>query len=294
VDRIIVLSRSRTYTGTRLIQAAARRRGIETVVCDPDSVTVDMTSDGKDGVQLRFHGDPIPLARAVIPRMGSMASEHALRVLEAFEVAGMHVINPAASVRLCGDKFHCALTLQRNGIPVPRTVLLHDSWSVENSLEEVGGLPAVLKLPSGFQGVGTVLCSDMGQLRSVAQLMSGTSPSFMLQEYLDARPGSDVRVIVAGGRHIACIRRTAAPGEFRSNLHQGGSIAREEDPSYIDLGVRVAGLVGADLCAVDIMDGRDGPVVLEVNSSPGFESPRDVLGIDLGEVILDMIPSPST
>jgi len=195
---------------------------------------------------------------------------------------------PSRAVEVARDKAHCLRALADAGLPIPRTALVRQESDVEWAIDAVGGPPVVLKFPRGTHGVGVFLAETLEGARTVLEAMWGVERNLLVQRYVSASAGRDVRLFVVGDDVVAAIGRRAPEGSFRSNLHHGGRAeAIEPDDSLTDLALRAAGALGLRVAGIDVLLSEDGPLLIEANSSPGLEGIEDATGIDVAGTIAD-------
>ena len=198
------------------------------------------------------------------------------------------MVNGSAAIANSRDKLRSLQLLARAGIAVPRTVLTRGKGNIADAVERVGGLPAIIKLRQGTQGIGVMIAHSMAEIGSIADAMWNLGQEILLQEFVAESKGQDVRVLVVGDRAVGAMRRTARKGEFRSNLHRGGEGEKIALPaSYAKCALRTARVLGLEVAGIDLLESASGPLVLEANSSPGFEglekaTEEDIAGIIVG------------
>jgi len=285
--RILILSRNpNLYTTRRLLESAAAA-GHEAIVTDPMACAIACGAEGStifDGAGRR-PWDDIDVA---IPRVGSAASDHAVAVVRALEGRRVAVVNRSVAIARAKDKLTALQRLASFGVPVPKTVMVRQPSQIPAALRAVAGPPAVVKLPQGTQGVGVMLAESEEALDAILNTIWALGQSAIVQEFVAESRGRDLRVLVVGGKAIAAIRRTARPGEFRANLHRGGSgrvvrLAR----GYERVAKQAVQALELDVAGVDLLETRTGPRVIEVNSSPGFEGLEKATGLDVARAIVD-------
>jgi len=227
---------------------------------------------------------------AVIPRIGASITFYGMAVLRQFEMMGVYPLNESVAIGRSRDKLRSMQLLARDGIGLPVTAFAHDPKHTEAVIELVGGAPVVIKLLEGTQGIGVVLADTKRSATSVVEAFRGAKVNILLQEFIKEAGGTDIRAIVVGGKVIAAMKRTGAAGDFRSNLHRGGSaeIIRLS-PEERATAVRAAKSMGLNVCGVDMLRANHGPVVMEVNSSPGLEGVETATGLDVAGKIIDYI-----
>jgi ribosomal protein S6--L-glutamate ligase len=227
---------------------------------------------------------------AVIPRIGASVTFYGMAVLRQFEMMGVYPLNESVAIGRSRDKLRSLQLLARAGVGLPVTAFAHDPKQTEEVLELVGGAPVVIKLLEGTQGIGVVLADTKRSATSVVEAFRGAKVNILLQEFIKEAGGADIRVIVVGGKVIAAMKRTGAKGDFRSNLHRGGSAkVIKLSPEERSTAIRSAKIMGLNVCGVDLLRSNHGPVVMEVNSSPGLEGVENATGLDIAGKIIEYI-----
>jgi len=281
---IAILSRNRQlYSTSRLIEAA-KQRDHEVTIVDPLKCVMDVTSR-RPAVYHR--GELLPRFDAVIPRIGASITFYALAVLRQFEVMGVYPANESVAIGRSRDKLRALQLMARAGVGMPVTAFAHSPDDTKTLVKLVGGAPLVLKLLQGTQGRGVVLAETRQAAESVIDAFRELDANFLVQEFIREAGGADIRAFVIGERVVAAMMRQAKEGEFRSNLHRGGSASLVKlSPQERATALRAAKTLGLNVAGVDIVRGKDGPLVLEVNSSPGLEGIEKATGKDVaGQVI---------
>ena len=282
--RVAVLSRNPNLYSTRRLVEAAQERGHTVEVLDTLRCTGHLTATGPE---VHYEGARVEPPDVLIPRIGASITSYGLSVVRQFEAMGVWALNPAVGVTRSRDKLRAHQFLAKKGIALPRTAFAHQADAADDLIRSVGGPPVVVKLLEGTQGVGVVLCETRKAAESVIQAFRGMKAHLLVQEFVREAGGADVRLFVVGDKVVAGMKRQAADGEFRSNLHRGGTaealrISPEERRTAVlackALGLRVAG--------VDVLQSDRGPLVLEVNSSPGLEGIERATGIDVAARIV--------
>jgi ribosomal protein S6--L-glutamate ligase len=236
-----------------------------------------------------FRGDEVS-PDAVIPRIGATYTFYGAAVVRQFEMADVFTVSSSDGISRSRDKLRSMQILSRAGVGLPTTSFAHDSQDITGILDVVGGPPVVVKLLQGTQGVGVVLAETRQAAESVISAFRQLDANFLVQQYIGEAEGADLRVLVVGGQVVASMRRQSPPGDFRSNLHRGGTakvvtLSANERATA----VRAAIAMGLDVAGVDLIQSDDGPMVLEVNSSPGLEGIEDVSNVDIAEIIIEHI-----
>jgi len=282
--KIVILSRNRRLYSTAHLIAAAQARGHEVLVLDPLRCYMNITSLKPS---VHYKGEAIENVDAVIPRIGASITFYGTAVLRQFEMMGVFPVNESVAISRARDKLRSLQLLSRKGIGLPVTGFAHSPDDIDDLLDQVGGAPLVLKLIEGTQGMGVVLAETRQAAASVVQAFMGLKTNILVQEFIKEAGGSDIRCFVIGGKVIAAMKRQAKDGEFRSNLHRGGQASAVRlTPQERATAVSAAKIMGLNVCGVDILRSNHGPVVMEVNSSPGLEGIESTTGKDIaGEII---------
>ena len=280
--KIAVLSRNRNLYSTRRLVEAAEERGHEVKVIDVLRCYMNITSLKPS---IHYRGEVLDGFDAVIPRIGASVTFYGTAVLRQFEMMNVFPLNESVAVTRSRDKLRSAQLLARKGIGMPVTGFAHNPDDIQDLLHEVGGAPLVIKLLEGTQGIGVVLAETRKAAESVIQAFMGLKANIMVQEFIKEAGGADLRCFVVGEKVVAAMKRQGPEGEFRSNLHRGGSASLVRlTPEERSTAVRAAKVMGLGVCGVDLLRSNHGSVVMEVNSSPGLEgiekaSEKDVAGI---------------
>lgn len=283
--RFLILSRNASLYSTSRIVLAARARGHEVRVIDPLDFQI-VVERGRPS--LFTGGRAVPRFDIVIPRIGASITNYGLAVVRQFDLMGVPVLNGAVAIARSRDKLRALQLLTRRNIDVPITVCARSPAAIEAALELVGGCPAIVKLQQGTQGIGTMIAETPQAVHSLLETLWAMGQDIVLQEYVHESKGRDIRAIVVGGRVIAAMRRVAKPGEFRSNLHRGGKGKRLVLPrTYRSAAIRSAKAMGLEVAGVDMLEGHDGPRILEINSSPGLEGVERASNVDVAGAIVE-------
>jgi ribosomal protein S6--L-glutamate ligase len=285
--KIAILSRnSKLYSTQRLVEAG-RARGHQVRVLDP--LRCYMRIDAKQLV-IHYKGKGIADYNAVIPRIGASVTFYGTAVLRQFEMMGTLVLNKSDAILRARDKLRCMQLLAQQGIDLPATVFGDNPDDTTDLLAMLGKPPHVVKLVEGTQGTGVVLAEKLSASRSVIEAFRGLYANFLVQEFVREARGADIRCFVVGGKVLAAMKRQAKAGEFRSNLHRGGSAEGVTlSAAEVDAAVRSAAVMGLSVAGVDLLRARRGPLVLEVNSSPGLEGIEGATGVDVAGGIIEYI-----
>ena len=285
--KIAMLARNpELYSHRRLVEAA-QARGHQLDDFDTLKCYMNITSRRPE---LRYGGEKLEGYEAVIPRIGASITFYGLAVLRQFEMMGVFPVNESVAIGRSRDKLRSMQLLARDGIGLPVTAFAHDTRMTDEVLAIAGNAPVVIKLLEGTQGVGVVLGETQKGAKSVIEAFRGAKVNILVQEFIKEAGACDIRAFVIGGKIVASMMRTGAEGEFRSNLHRGGSsspikITTEER----DTALRAAKCMGLNVCGVDMLRASRGPVVMEVNSSPGLEGIESATNIDVAGKIIEFI-----
>jgi ribosomal protein S6--L-glutamate ligase len=285
--KLAILSRNAKLYSTRRLVEAARERHHSVRVLDPLRCYMRISDDGFD---MHYKGKPTAGYNAVIPRIGASVTRYGNAVLHQFELMGCYTPNPSAAIASARDKLRCHQLLAAQGIGLPATVFGDNPDDTVDLLSMLGAPPHVIKLNEGTQGAGVMLTEKPSASRSVIEALRGLYANFLVQEYIAESKGAELRCFVVGDQVVAAMLRQASPGDFRSNLHRGGS-AKAVMPSADEaaVAVRAAGVLGLGIAGVDLIRARRGPLVLEVNASPGLEGIEQATGIDIAGRIVDYV-----
>ena len=282
---VAILSRKRSLYSTRRLVQAVKARGQRALVLDTLRCNL-ILSRGEP--RMTYRGVALRNLDVVIPRIGASITGYGLAVVNQFDMMGVAVLNNSVPIARSRDKLRCLQLLARFGVDIPRTVMARDRSNIPRLLKDVGGLPAIVKLIRGTQGVGVMLASTLSELEGILATFSDLGQDIVLQEFISESRGRDIRALVVGERVVAAMRRRAKRGEFRSNLHRGGRGKAVKLPkAYREAAVTAARIVGLEVAGVDMLETRDGPKVMEVNSSPGFEGLERATGVDIAGAIID-------
>jgi ribosomal protein S6--L-glutamate ligase len=282
--KIAILSRNtKLYSTVRLVEAA-RQRGHRVRVLDPLRCYMRIAPND---FTVHYKGRALADYDAVIPRVGASITFYGTAVLRQFEMMGVFTPNSSDAILRARDKLRCLQLLAREGLGLPSTVFGDNPDDTADLLAMLGDPPHVIKLNEGSQGQGVLLAEKRSASQSVIEAFRGLYANFLVQEFIREANGADIRCFVVGGRVVAAMRRQGREGEFRSNLHRGGSATPAQlNAAEVDTALRAARTMGLNIAGVDLLRSRRGPLVLEVNSSPGLEGIESATGVDVaGEVI---------
>jgi len=282
--RLTILSRAPKCYSTRRLVEAAKNKGHKVQVRDPLRFAMDMEEGKPD---LYYKGKSILVPDAVLPRIGTSITRYGTTVLRQFEQMDVYTPNSSNGIGNSRDKLRSLQILSRHDIGIPRTAYVSDKSDVADAIDRVGGTPVIIKLIEGTQGVGVILADKPEIAKAIIETLHSANQNVLIQKFVAESKGKDVRAFVINDRVVGAIRRVAQGQEFRSNVHRGGlATAIELDPEYAKAAVRAAQIMGLKVCGVDMLEGRDGPQIMEINSSPGLEGIEGATGLDIaGEVI---------
>lgn len=285
--KIGILSRNQSlYSTSRLIEAA-EQRGHEIKVIDALRCYMNINSQKPS---IHFKGEDLVDFDAIIPRIGASVTFYGTAVLRQFEMMGVYTVNESVAISRSRDKLRSMQLLSRKCIGMPVTGFASKPDDVKDLLDMVGGAPVVIKLLEDTQGIGVVLAETRKAAESVIEAFMGLKANIMVQEYIKEAGGADIRCFVIGDKVIAAMKRQGAEGEFRSNLHRGGSAALVKiTPEERKTAVAAAKIMGLSVAGVDLLRSERGPLVMEVNSSPGLEGIEKATGKDIAGMIIEYI-----
>jgi ribosomal protein S6--L-glutamate ligase len=287
--KIAVLSRDTTLYSTKRLVEAAKRRGHEVRVLDHLHCFMDISAE-RPSIHYRDYEFTPQDFDAVIPRIGASVTFYGAAVVRQFEMMGVYSVNESVAITRARDKLRSMQLLSRKKVGIPVTAFAHSPDNIKGLIREVGGAPLVIKLLEGTQGIGVVLAETPQAAESVIQAFMGLESNILVQEFIKEANGTDIRCFVVGGKVIAAMQRQAAPGEFRSNLHRGGNATLTKlTPAERETAMKAAKVMGLNVCGVDILRSNRGPLVMEVNSSPGLEGIEKATGKDIAGMIIEFI-----
>lgn len=285
--KIAILSRNRKLYSTRRLIEAAEQRGHEVHVFDALRCYMNITSLRPS---IHYKGEELTDFDAVIPRIGASVTFYGTAVLRQFEMMGVYPLSESVAISRSRDKLRSLQLLARKGIGLPVTGFAHSPDDIEDMINMIGGAPAVIKLLEGTQGIGVVLTETQKATESVLEAFMGLKANILIQEFIKEAGGADIRCLVIGGKVVAAMKRQGKEGEFRSNLHRGGSATLVKlTPEERSTAVRAANAMGLNVCGVDILRSNHGPVVMEVNSSPGLEGIEGATQKNIAGLIIEFI-----
>ena len=285
--KIGILSRNAKLYSTKRLIEAAKERGHEVKVIDALRCYMKINSDKPE---IHFKGEELSGFDAVIPRIGASVTFYGTAVLRQFEMMGVYPVNESVAITRSRDKLRSMQLLSRKGVGMPITGFASKPDDVKDLLDMVGGAPVVIKLLEGTQGIGVVLAETRKAAESVVEAFMGLKANIMVQEYIKEAGGADIRCFVIGDKVIAAMKRQGAEGEFRSNLHRGGSASLVKiTPEERRTAATAAKIMGLNVAGVDLLRSARGPLVMEVNSSPGLEGIEAATGKNIAGMIIEFI-----
>ncbi|ESS56566.1 alpha-L-glutamate ligase, RimK family protein [Enterobacter cloacae S611] len=277
--KIAVLSRDGTLYSCKRLREAAVQRGHQIEILDPLSCYMNVTPAASS---IHYKGRQLPHYDAVIPRIGSAITFYGTAALRQFEILGSYPLNESVAITRARDKLRSLQLLARQGIDLPITGIAHSPDDTSDLIDMVGGAPLVVKLVEGTQGIGVVLAETRQAAESVIDAFRGLNAHILVQEFIAEAKGCDIRCLVIGNEVVAAIERRAKAGDFRSNLHRGGQATVVEiTPREREIALAAAQTLGLDVAGVDILRANRGPLVMEVNASPGLEGIEKATGLDI-------------
>lgn len=289
--KIALLTRNRKLYSSRRLIEAAEQRGHEVQVIDVLRAYMNITSHKPS---IHYKGKELDDFDVVIPRIGASVTFYGAAVLRQFEMMGVFPLNESVAITRSRDKLRSLQLLSRKGIGLPVTGYASKPDDIKDVIEMVGGAPLVVKLLEGTQGIGVVLAETQKAAESVIEGFMGVKANILVQEYIKEASGADIRCFVIGGKVVASMKRQAPKGEFRSNLHRGAtSETIKITPEERSTAVRAAKIMGLNVAGVDLLRSNHGPVVMEVNSSPGLEGIENTTGKDIAGMIIEYIEKSS-
>jgi ribosomal protein S6--L-glutamate ligase len=285
--RIVILSRQPSLYSTRVLADAARQRGQDAEVLDTLQFDIRVS---RRSPELFYQGEPVGHVDAVIPRIGASITYFGLAVVRQFEMMGVYCLNESQAIARSRDKLRSLQLLSRHDIGLPPTVYTRQAEHIPACIEQVEGPPVVVKLLQGTQGIGVILAESTMAASSVIEAFHGLEQNILIQKFIREANGADIRALVVGGKVVAAMRRQAVAGEFRSNIHRGGTATKLKlSAEYRRTAVAAARVLGLTVAGVDMLESAEGPMVMEVNSSPGLEGIEKTTGVNVAEAIIEHI-----
>lgn len=285
--KIGILSRGPQNHSTRRLSETALTAGHAAEILDPFGFYLHI---GGTGNRITYHGKPAEDFDVIVPRLSRTTAQYGEEVLAHFEWVGTPVVNQAKAIAAARHKFHSLRILAQHGLPIPPSLTVGSATFLEDAVAEVGAYPFILKPFHGTHGTGVMLLDTPTSLTSAVDALCDLHQDYVIQPFIAEAGGVDIRVFVVGGEAVAAMKRSAPPGEFRANIHKGASgeaIALTDE--YTRLAIAAAAALELEIAGVDLLQTNEGPVILEVNPSPGFEELESVTGIDIADVIIEFV-----
>jgi len=285
--KLVILSRGPRAYSTRRLKEAAVQRGHTVKVLDTLKFAIDL----QQGVpSLYFRQKKLSHYDAVLPRIGASISYFGTAVVRQFQEMDIFCANTALGIANSRDKLRSLQVLSRHHIGIPRTTFVKDKNDVLPAIERVGGAPVVIKLIEGTQGIGVLLAESTKAAEGIIELLQSQKQNVLVQKFVAESKGKDIRALVIGDKVVAAMRRVAQGQEFRSNVHRGGvTEAVDLSEEYRETAVRAAQILGLRIAGVDMLEGKTGPQIMEVNSSPGLEGIEGCTKLDIAGAMIDYI-----
>jgi ribosomal protein S6--L-glutamate ligase len=285
--KIAILSRKGSLYSTSRLKQAAEERGHEVHIIDYLRCYMNITAKKPS---VHYKGEALERFDAIIPRIGAKKTFYGTAVVRQFETMGTYSINPSIGITRSRDKLRSQQLMAMKGIDMPITGFAHAPGDIDDLIKIVGGSPLVIKLIEGTQGVGVVLAETKKAAESVIQTLMGIKANIITQEYIAESKGADLRCFVVGDKVIAAMKRQAGEGEFRANIHRGGSAkAVKISKAEREVAIKAAKLMGLGMAGVDLLQSDRGPLVLEINSSPGLEGIEKSTNKDVARMVIEHI-----
>lgn len=285
--KLAILSCGPNSYSTMRLKEAALQRGHDVKVLNTLKFAIDLQEGMPD---LYYRQKMLSTYDAVLPRIGASITYYGTAVVRQFQEMDVFCANTAHGISNSRDKLRSLQILSRHNIGIPQTTFVRDKKDVLPAIERVGGAPVVIKLIEGTQGIGVLLAETVNSAEAIIELLQSQKQNVLIQKFVAESKGKDIRAFVVGDRVVAAMRRVAQGQEFRSNVHRGG-VAEAVDlpPEYIETAVRAAQITGLRVAGVDMLEGKDGPQIMEVNSSPGLEGIESCTGLDVAGAVIDYI-----
>ena len=285
--KLAILSRASNCYSTRRLKEAASKRGHKVKVLDTLRFSIDLKKGEPD---LYYRSKPLSDYDAIVPRIGASITYFGTAVVRQFEQMDVFSAASSAGIANSRDKLRCLQILSRHAIGIPETTFVREKRDVLPAIERVGGVPIIIKLLEGTQGVGVILAESVKIAEAIIETLQSTRQNVLIQKFVSESKGKDIRAFVVGDRVVAAIRRVAQGQEFRSNVHRGGRTERVIlDETYCQTAVRCTQIMGLRVAGVDMLESDEGPQVMEVNSSPGLEGIETCTQLDIAGAIVDYI-----
>lgn len=287
--RLAILSRAQRSYSTQRLRAAALDRGVEPVIFDTLRFAIDLS---RVDPSITYRGRDIDDIDAILPRIGASITFYGLSVVRQFEAMNVYTPNTADGIANSRDKLRSMQLLSRHEIMIPATTFVRERGEIRPAIDRVGGAPVIIKTLEGTQGIGVILAPDLRVAEAVIETLQSTNQNVLIQRFVSESAGRDIRALVVGDRVVASMRRIARGDEFRSNVHRGGRTeAVDIDPETREVALRAAQTMGLTVAGVDMLESDEGPLVMEVNSTPGLQGIEEATGLDVAGAIIDHIVS---
>ncbi|MBS71758.1 MAG: 30S ribosomal protein S6--L-glutamate ligase [Thermoplasmata archaeon] len=282
---IVIMTRGPELYSTTRLAAAARRAGHGVSYLNPTRCTIDLS---KEGATVLYNGDKIVQQMdCIVPRIGASITRHGLTILRQFQAAGIKVLNHSNGIAASRDKLRALQRFAASELPIPRTAYARGAADLHPCIETVGGPPVVLKLLEGTQGIGVMRCDTVASAESVIDVLARLHQPIIVQEYIGESNGSDIRAIVVGEKVVAAMKRTGKSDDFRSNLHRGGTGENVDlSPEIQQMCIDACKSLRLKFAGVDLLESKRGPLLMEVNSSPGLEGIERATGVDIANEVI--------
>lgn len=285
--RVYILSRNEELYSTKRLVEAAKQKDWDVRVIDYLKCSIEIM---KGELKINYEGKRLPIPDAIIPRIGASRTFYGTAMVRHFEMMDVFSTSGSLAIKRSRDKLRSLQILSKNGVDMPKTVFASNKSSAKDVIALSGGAPLVLKILEGTQGVGVVLVDSEKAAKSVLDAFYGMDVNLLVQEYIEEAGGADIRAFVVNGEVVGAMRRQGAEGDFRSNLHQGGkAVAHKLTRKEKATALAAAKHMGLGICGVDMIPSKRGPLVMEVNSSPGLEGIEKSTGLDIAGKIMDYI-----
>lgn len=283
--KILILSRKRTLYTTRRLKEECRRARVDSTILDPLKCNLVIR---KDRPMVLYNNRPVTGADVVIPRVGTFGTAYAIAVLRQFDLMGVACFNNHGPVARARNKLGCLQLLAKQGVPIPETLIARYPTNLRSLIRRIGGPPLILKLLRGSQGTGVIFSESSQSAESVLESIWSLGEDIFIQQFIEESRGTDRRLFVCRGRVVGAMQRVARPGEFRSNIHRGG-LGYEIQPTRAELRVAAAATraLGLEVAGVDLLVSASGPLVIEVNASPGLEGIESCTEQNIARVIVE-------
>ncbi len=285
--RVYVLSRNKELYSTKRLVEDGLAKGWDIKVIDYLRCTIEIM---KNDLVVNYQGKILPTPDAIIPRIGASRTFYGTAMVRHFEMMDVFSTSGNLAIARSRDKLRSLQVLSKNGVDMPRTVFASNKSNAKDVIALSGGAPLVLKILEGTQGVGVVLVDSEKAAKSVLDAFYGMDVNLLVQEYIEEAGGADIRAFVVGGEVVGAMKRQGADGDFRSNLHQGGkAVLYKLSKKEKKVALKAAKAMGLGICGVDMIISKRGPLVMEVNSSPGLEGIEKSTNINIAQKIMDFI-----